>query len=402
MFRMQKPFVTTGVGLAVDDKIFYVKDGVSYDDLRWEIQLLPAKEGGLTEVSSGYIDEVLGQVGKSSLFKQGDGEFGLKIRRNMGGGLNGLAAMSSLAWELRTGGFAGCFALGSKDGKYDESARYLLEGAEKFGIDMSQCFPLEGETARTVAIARRNDVGKLERTFIHNPGVANDASYEDYAQALKNPTKAAIFYYLNIAKKMCADGTQDLRRLFADLQSRDVMTVLDTGGNEERMMKLGKDGRISALMAVTDFFAPSADEVNFIPGNSLYEKAMGDSGLQMREPWAPGVLVFKRGVEGNELYTSPDSTNLDRVAGLMDLDINRWSGRAVSSRAIRAEKKEDSVGGGDKSLALGVLGLCAGLVKTPQQLTRLMNVGGALAISGQEFNLENVEDLMENGRDEIA
>jgi hypothetical protein len=31
-----------------------------------------------------------------------------------------------------------------------------------------------------------------------------------------------------------------------------------------------------------------------------------------------------------------------------------------------------------------------------------MNVGGALAISGQEFNLENVEDLMENGRDEIA
>jgi hypothetical protein len=46
---MQKPFVMTGVGLAVEDKIFYAKDGVSYGDLRHEIQLLPAKEGGLTE-----------------------------------------------------------------------------------------------------------------------------------------------------------------------------------------------------------------------------------------------------------------------------------------------------------------------------------------------------------------
>ena len=329
---MSKEFSIVTVGLAADDQIFFTRDGVAYPQLREKIPQLPEKEGGLTFVyEHDFLDWVVEQMAQSGLFEEDtNGIKGMHVKRNPGGGLNALLFTAAYAAEIGLPPLAGAFAFGSVDGKYDESAQYLMESGQKAGIDMTSfAVPRESTTPRTVAIVRKTERGNPERTFLHNPGVADIATTENYIKALEEcSAQAAMFFYLNIGKAMSDKGGEGIRDLFENLRGKQIVTVLDAAGDRNVMREKGYEGLLgSGVLEQTVIFGPGAAEAYSITGAYSPHDIARVCSIYREE--GPAILLLKNGPGGSYVITGKSLKLHPLLAGFGGERVFSWLNRTV-------------------------------------------------------------------------
>ncbi|HLC96405.1 MAG TPA: carbohydrate kinase family protein [Candidatus Nanoarchaeia archaeon] len=393
----KKPISLAAVGLAVDDQVYHAKPGVAYAQIREKVPGFPVDEGGLNETDDAEIFErSTNQMAGSGLFREDpNGIKGMYVERNPGGGLNALLFVAGYARQLGLPSTGGFFALGTDGGEYDTSAKYLIESGEAAGIDMSGCFPLKGGTARTVAVVRKTESGDLERSFIHSPGVANNAYAPDYMGAADPcQIQAATFYYLNIARSMCLRSGTGIRVLFEEFKRRKTLTVLDTGGDLKRMRNIGLDGYWGPYLGRSiDIFAPSAKEAYHLTGRMPFERMAVQLGYAES---GPGIVIFKNGPAGSTAFTW-DNNNLSDLSQVSGGSNHDWTYTTSIVPSFDVEEGGASVGTGDKSLATGIVRLITRRVSTPKELLIAINAGGALAVQGKPLTQANLDDILKNG-----
>jgi sugar/nucleoside kinase (ribokinase family) len=391
--QMQKKVSIAAAGLVVDDRIARVKAGVEYEQLRGVLPLLPELEGDLITVNKPGLTEILHQIEISDLFEQTAG--GSKVERELGGGLNALEFITQYVTQTGLGVPAGAFALGSYDGEFDEPARHILENSKKIGIDMSACIKLQGDTPQTVAIVRKINEARLERTFFHSPGVSDTATAENYIQALESICPGAVgFYYLNNGERMGANGGKGIQRLFQYLQTRNIITFLDSAGDRDMLKKSGVAGLLgSGVLQYTSIFAPSALEASSITGCFSPTDIAHAFGLYQNN--GPEIVILKNGIGGNFIFTGNRGRLTKRLHDR--IDEKSWESQIIISPAIHSDRMHSSVGAGDKALATGIAYLMANAI-SPYQFGKAISAGGAIAIAGERLTVDGLNRLMFFGK----
>ncbi|WP_135553493.1 carbohydrate kinase family protein [Paenibacillus cymbidii] len=221
----------------------------------------------------------------------------------------------------------------------DAFGRYCLERLAANGVDTAHVrVDPQQQTGVTLSLSTAKD-----RALLTHMGAISELRPADVPDAMWTEAAHVHFgsYYLQ-------DGMRgSWRDLFAAARERGITTSFDTGWD----IREGWDAeRIRALLAVTDWFVPSEDELLAICAAETLEQALATL------PAARGMVAVKRGSRGAALV-APDGTRLDAAP-------------------LRANPV-DTTGAGDSFNAGLIYGRLAGMADA--ELLRFAGACGAMA-----------------------
>jgi fructokinase len=225
------------------------------------------------------------------------------------------------------------------------------------------------QTSATVGLITTDASGKVDRTFVHNPGGHGELTKEDITpEIIDYMARAKLVHvgYFGILPKLVADLPEVLQRVRdrnVELRrggqiNHEVRISLDTGGNQDAMAESGFIDKLKRTLPLVDIFIPSDNEAERFTGvkgrenivRTLMEWGVRDiAGVKMG---ADGAYIERR-------FTSP--------------------GNGVFEPSFRLDRVIDTTGGGDSFYG----GFLAGLVKGKDMPTclRLGHACGAVCVS---------------------
>ena len=262
-------------------------------------------------------------------------------------------ALHKLGVPVRLIGKTGCDA-------FADLIRNQLEAA---GAQASLQADAACSTSYTVVLAPPG----IDRVFLHNPGANESFSEADVPDNLLAGAALMHFGYPPLMLRLCRDGGAELLRLFARARALGLATSLDMVAVDPASEAAAVDWEalFPRLMALTDFFLPSAEELCFLLDRPLHAqwlaRAQGRDVIEVLDinrdivPLADRlmamgckVVCIKCGARGLYYRTAGKEV----LAGLpLPLDTAAWADREGFQPAFRPSRVVSATGAGDTSIA---------------------------------------------------
>lgn len=238
----------------------------------------------------------------------------------------------------------------------------------------------------------------LDRIFLHCPGANDSFVADDIPDSALEGVSLFHFGYPSIMREMYLHGGEELKKLFARVRDKGLITSLDLAAVDPDSEAGRADWKeiLSGVLPYVDVFCPSFEELLFMLDRDKYRVLQDRAGdgdmteiLDLTEdiqPLADACLalgarcvLLKCGAPGLYFKASGQMEALEKVLGIR---ADRWQNFSAFEESFQIDHVCSATGAGDISIAAFLTSLLDGA--DPEEA--LSNAAGAGALCCQAYD----------------